>query len=148
MVMVNSLRANESANRSERTRARAAAQIVLRGMILCAVSCGCRHTSASLHSMVRTELYFGAPRREEQWREFVDQVVTPRFPDGFSVLNADGQYRDARGNVQRERSKVIVIVHENATRPDESIEEIRTSYKKMFDQESVLRVDEPVRAGF
>lgn len=50
-------------------------------------------------AMVRRELLFGTARadgaslREDEWETFLDTFVTPRFPDGFTVLNALGQWR-------------------------------------------------------
>lgn len=44
----------------------------------------------------RTELYFGRniPTggivSESDWQKFVDEAVTPRFPGGMTVLDADG----------------------------------------------------------
>src|ERR1051325_10759712 len=49
--------------------------------------------------MIRTEMIFGLGRRggadvsDAQWRDFVDHEITPRFPDGLSILNARGQWR-------------------------------------------------------
>ncbi|MEW6731553.1 MAG: DUF3574 domain-containing protein, partial [Acidobacteriota bacterium] len=43
-------------------------------------------------SFARTELYFGSAKpdgtvvTEAQFQQFVDQVVTPRFPDGLTLL--------------------------------------------------------------
>src|SRR5690242_10421816 len=63
---------------------------------------------------IRTELYFGrniptgGTVSESDWQKFVDEVVTPRFPDGLTVLDADGQWRGKDGSIAREESKVIV----------------------------------------
>ena len=35
---------------------------------------------------------------EAQWAKFVDREITPRFPDGLTVFNAYGQWRDAEHN--------------------------------------------------
>src|SRR3954467_1710176 len=100
---------------AQRTRGRAAAQIVV--MLLMLVG-GCRSAvddarqpiaSPSLRPMVRTELYCGLSRpkgpdvTQAEWAAFLDEVVTPRFPDGFSVTDEYGQYREASGRLARER---------------------------------------------
>lgn len=97
----------------------------------------------------RTELYFGRSKADgttvtdEAWRIFLDEVVTPRFPDGFSVLDAHGQYRTRAGVIQKEESKVIVFFYTKDVRKaaNEKLEQIREEYKKRFEQESVLRID-------
>lgn len=90
-------------------------------------------------------LYFGAnkPGGEvdaAQWRDFVDGYVTPRFPDGLSVLQAAGQWRNARGVVERENSRVLQIVHEGSGPQETAIGEIQAHYKRLHAQEAVMRV--------
>lgn len=99
---------------------------------------------------VRTELYFGTARpdgvvTEAEFRDFVDRHVTPRFPDGLTVLKGDGQFRDEDNTVIKEQSFVLILLYPYDTlgRGSRRIERIRTLYKEAFDQESVLRVDDP-----
>ena len=75
--------------------------------------------------------------------EFLREVVTPLFPDGFTVLAALGQYREASGNIAQEPSYVLVFLfpRQNTRIANAGIEKIRSDYKKRFSQESVLRVD-------
>jgi hypothetical protein len=106
----------------------------------------------------RTELYFGRSIpgggivSEQAWTDFLAEIVTPRFPDGFTSLKAVGQYREKSGRIVSEPSEVLVFLYSGRNK-DESrtkIEEIRATYLKMFKQESVLRVDLPktVRVSF
>src|SRR5215213_2360643 len=45
------------------------------------------------------------------WARFVDREITPRFPDGLTVIDALGQWRDpARKRILREPSKLVQIV--------------------------------------
>jgi hypothetical protein len=96
--------------------------------------------------LVRRELVFGAarsnadPLSESEWQSFLDSVVTPRFPDGFTVLNGHGQWRGQDG-LTREQSRILVIWHDRSPNRDADIEAIRAAYKLRFDQESVLRID-------
>ena len=98
---------------------------------------------------IRTELYFGrniptgGRVSESDWQKFVDEVVTPRFPDGLTVLDADGQWRGKDGSIAREESKVIVLLYPRKDRKamNAKIEEIRAEYKKRFAQEAVMRID-------
>lgn len=103
---------------------------------------------------VETRLLFGTERADggpavtdEQFMAFVDEEVTPGFPDGLTVQSGRGQWRDASGRIQKERSYELTLLYPvaEAARRDRSIEEIRRAYEKAFGQESVGRVD--LRAG-
>jgi hypothetical protein len=80
---------------------------------------------------------------DSDWERFLSEVVTPLFPDGFTVLSGRGQYREASGTIAKEPSHVLVFLYRRADRKAASskIESIRSEYKKRFSQESVLRVD-------
>lgn len=103
----------------------------------------------SADKYTRTELYFGrslpdgSTISEAEWTKFLNDVVTPRFPDGFTVLDGFGQYRDKSGRTVKEPSKVIVFLYSRRTQKTSStkIDEIRAAYVKLFSQESVLRLD-------
>ncbi|HEX6125895.1 MAG TPA: DUF3574 domain-containing protein [Pyrinomonadaceae bacterium] len=98
---------------------------------------------------VRTELYFGLTKPDKstltdvEWSLFVDEVITPRFPDGFTIVDGRGQWRNREGVISKEYSKVFIVVYSRKERGPvgKKIDEIRDEYKKRFDQESVLRVD-------
>jgi Protein of unknown function (DUF3574) len=98
---------------------------------------------------VRTELFFGSVRpdgqvTEAEFKRFLDQCVTPRFPDGLTVLmGALGQFRGADGVPVEERSMLVILLYPDEARHESSgkIEEIRDAYKQIFQQESVLRAD-------
>ena len=102
-------------------------------------------------AFLRTELFFGRDKptggtvSEEEWQKFVADIVTPRFPDGFTVDDALGQYLDGKTLV-REKSKQLILIYPRKlkTLSSRKIEEIRASYIKAFDQRSVLRVDLPM----
>jgi len=99
--------------------------------------------------LARAELYFGAggSRNAAAWRGFLAQVVTPRFPDGFTVLDGAGQWRGPRG-LMREASHVLIIFYEPSARTDQALDEIREAYKARFHQQSVLRADSTACAAF
>lgn len=76
--------------------------------------------------------------REVEWLDFVAREVTPRFPDGFTVIDATGQWRDARrGSILHEASKLIEIVLPGADDDRGKIEAIADAYKRRFKQQSV-----------
>ena len=99
---------------------------------------------------VRTELFFGTAKPRgvvsaKEFRKFVDECVTPRFPDGLTLLKGDGQFRGEANVTVRDRSFVLILLYpsDNFDQSSQSIERIRTLYKEQFAQESVLRVDDP-----
>lgn len=101
----------------------------------------------------RTELYFGTEKPDGSevsagaFRRFVDRYVTPRFPDGLTLLRGSGQWREADGDIIKERAFVLVLLYPRGT-GDEKIEAVRALYKRAFSQESVLRVDSLERVSF
>jgi len=96
--------------------------------------------------MARTELLFGTGRKDGaavgdvEWQAFVESEVTPRFPDGLTVLTGYGQWKSG-GRVRKEGSRVLLIWAPRAPDNDARIEAIRDRYKARFEQESVMRVD-------
>ncbi|WP_342360316.1 DUF3574 domain-containing protein [Terrarubrum flagellatum] len=86
---------------------------------------------------------------ENDFRRFIDAEVTPRFSDGFTVLDGRGQYRDSSSNrITREPSKVVMIVLGDETRDAPRLDEIAEAYKKKFNQQSVGLVTQRSCARF
>ena len=85
---------------------------------------------------------------DDDWKRFVDEVVTPRFPDGLSVMDMQGQWRASTGAIVREPSKVLLLVLDGGPDDRAKIANIRQAYKDRFHQESVLLVTRPVCASF
>ncbi|MEV0906424.1 DUF3574 domain-containing protein [Streptomyces hokutonensis] len=106
---------------------------------------------------VETQLFFGTERpdggpavTDRQFMAFVDKEVTPDFPDGLTVQSGRGQWRDANGRIEKERSYEVILLYPvtAAGVSDRKIEGIRRAYEKAFAQESVGRVDDRARADF
>jgi len=107
---------------------------------------------------LRTELFFGTAKADgtavsaAEWEAFVDTEITPRFPEGLTVLEAAGQWQEADGDIIEERSKVVLLLYPRAAREEShaEIEAIRAAYERRFGQEAVLRADDerPVCASF
>lgn len=106
---------------------------------------------------IESRLFFGTERpgggpavTDRQFMAFIDKEVTPDFPDGLTVQNGRGQWRDAHGAIERERSYELILLYPaaRAGASDRKIEEIRTAYEKEFAQESVARVDDRTRVDF
>ena len=92
---------------------------------------------------IRTTLYFGLARpkgavSELEWQMFLRDEVTKRFPDGLTVWEADGQWRTPGGTIDHERSKVLILVHPDSTPARQAVQEVIASYRRVFEQQSVL----------
>jgi uncharacterized protein DUF3574 len=134
-----------------RMRIRAATVRIL-AVILAA---GC---AASDSNWRRTELYFGTSVpgggglvSDADWQAFLDQVVTPRFPDGFTVVQATGQYRESNGTLERdERTRIVIVLHPPRTLQEDQtkLDEIAREYVRRFHQDSVLRTDGDAQVQF
>lgn len=102
----------------------------------------------------RTELYFGTNKpggavvSDQEFQAFIDAEVTPRFPDGLTLLSGDGQFRNAAGTIEKERSKLLILFYLFSAAANQAVEEIRDRYKSLHEQQSVLRVDEQSCVSF
>jgi Protein of unknown function (DUF3574) len=103
------------------------------------------HCEVGDTALVRDILYFGrntpggAELSDSAWQQYVDEVLTPRFPAGLTIWDAAGQWRGASGKVERERSKVLTLLHSGDERSDRLVAEAVGEYKLRFTQEAVLR---------
>ncbi len=102
----------------------------------------------------RTELYFGLSRTDgpditdDEFEEFLEEVVTPHFPDGLTLLTANSQFRAEDGVVIKERSKLLILFYPWTSQRSHAVERIRQIYKESFQQQAVLRVDETSCVSF
>lgn len=98
-------------------------------------------------------LYFGTAMpggrvSQEDWQSFLAEVITPRFPEGLTAWAAAGQWRNAAGELQKEESYVLHVVHGDEARYDAAVHDIVEVYKNRFHQEAVLRVRTPTCISF
>ena len=125
--------------------------------VLAAIACteiGATPCPEGTDPFVEYQLFLGRSNQSGEvvddaaWDAFLGDTVTPRFPDGLTVLDARGQWRDSEGSIQKERSKLLIIL----APPDDDglrrIDEISDQYKRRFGQESVLRVVDETCVSF
>ena len=99
-------------------------------------------------------LFFGRNRggvevvSDAKWRAFLAEEVTPRFPDGLTVVDAAGQWRGPSGTVERERARMLLVLATPGAEGMRRTGEIAEAYKRTFDQDSVLRVVGSACASF
>jgi len=95
-------------------------------------------------AMVRDVLYFGRSIpgggvvSEAEWTQFVVEVVTPAFPQGFTITTGTGQWQDAGGNVVSEPSMIFSVLHPDTQVDEAKITGIGERYRVLFHQEAVL----------
>ena len=104
--------------------------------------------------LVREVLYFGRNRpgggtvSDADWDGFLDSVVTPRFPAGYTVVEALGHWRGASGAVERERTEVMTLLHPDGAAGRQAVDQVAAEYIRRFGQEAVLRERLPSCARF
>ncbi len=132
--------------------------------LLCAALCSCVNINslnkisasesevcACFGDSVRSELYFGLKKSdgtsvtEAEWQDFLDKSVTPLFPDGLTVFDSYGQYKDSHGRIIKEKTKVLVIVHKSGKNGE--LDKICDDYRKAFSQEMVFKVSARVSSS-
>ena len=100
------------------------------------------------------QLFFGRARpgglvSEAEWLAFLDEVVTPAFPEGLTVLDAEGRWRDPQaGRSLAEPSKVVVIYVFDRAAAAPLVARVAAVYKDRFQQQSVLTSERPACVAF
>ena len=100
---------------------------------------------AGTSPMVRVELIFGMSRKErpeiteEEWRAFLEQEVTPRFPDGLTVIMGQGQWRNATETIVRETSRMLLVFVPPSPEIDANVDALRDAWRRRHEQQSVLK---------
>jgi uncharacterized protein DUF3574 len=106
-------------------------------------------------TMATAEMFFGRKIgdrvgvSEAAFAQFTAREITPRFPDGLSVIDARGQWRDTeRGTVVREPSKLVLITFHDDAQKRADLGAIADAYKQQFSQQSVMTSIRTACVGF
>jgi Protein of unknown function (DUF3574) len=108
---------------------------------------------APMASWTEINLYFGRKIgeaglvSEKMFRHFLADVVTPRFPDGLTVLDAAGQFRSGN-RIIREPTKLLILLVPDRTDVADKVAAVIDRYKRRFRQQSVLRTEQEVCLAF
>ena len=96
------------------------------------------------------ELLFGRGNVSDiNWTRFVDAEITPRFPEGLTVYDARGQWKNPQtGAISRERSKMVMIAMPPEAGNEAKLQEIIAAYKIRFRQQSVGLILKPSCVSF
>jgi hypothetical protein len=105
--------------------------------------------------MLVVQLFFGQsvkgrrPVTAKEWQAFLRDSATKLLPQGFTVYDAAGQWRDpATHRVGREQTKVIEAATEDTAAARAGIEALREAYRARFKQQSVGIVTNEGCGGF
>ena len=106
--------------------------------------------SGAQQPWIVADLLFGRTHvSEASFARFLAAEVTPRFPGGFTVLDARGQWRNPAGQkITRGRSKVLMIAMPPAADNNERLQRIIEAYKARFKQQSVGLIVRPACVSF
>jgi len=106
-------------------------------------------------AMIEAQLFFGRNIgneigvSERDWADFLNGEVTPRFPNGLTVTDGSGHWRDIEtGRLVREPSKILTLLADGDPATMVLIREIVDLYKGRFHQQSVALVVRPVCVSF
>ncbi len=120
------------------------------GVLLLLAGCAAAPPSCPIGTAPATiaEAYFGrnvktrAPVTDGEWARFMADTVTPAFPDGLTVLDGAGQWRNAAGQINREDSKILLLVLPGQDQATASarLAPVTAAWKARFAQDSVLTV--------
>ena len=100
--------------------------------------------------MVKTELYFGLQKpdgatvSEEEWQAFVDKSVSPLF-EGFTIVDAFGQCKNAEGKLVKEKTKMLIIVQEEGD--GKNVDKVKKAFNRTFPKNAFFKVSYPVLAS-
>ena len=106
--------------------------------------------SGAQKSWMVAELLFGRSNvGDRDWDRFLVTEVTPRFPDGLTVYDARGQWRNPKTQkISRERSKVVMIAMPPGADNDARLQAVIDAYKTRFKQQSVGLIVRPACVSF
>lgn len=86
---------------------------------------------------------------DSSWTIFKREIITPNFPQGFTVTDGEGQWKDSTGVIIKEPTFILEIIHSTEdTYAYKSVIQIIEEYKTQFHQEAVLHLIIPANVEF
>jgi hypothetical protein len=111
--------------------------------------------AAPQSAMIEVELLFGRNIggklgvTDRLWAAFLAREVSPRFPDGLTVFDTRGQWRDEKTKaLVREPGKIVRIILSADADAMEKVDAVAAAYIKQFRQDSVGIVTRPACVAF
>ena len=130
------------------------AAVLLLALII-STPAGAKCLLASQKPMTEAQLFFGrdipggGEVSDEDWSKFAGEVIAADFPDGFTVSDGDGAWRDAKtGSAVHEKSKIVLIDGRATPEFVRKLHHVAESYRTRFHQDAVGVVTRQVCAAF
>jgi hypothetical protein len=105
--------------------------------------------------MLVAELFFGRgikgrePLTDAEWAEFAAQIITPNFPDGFTVFDGEGQWRNPQtGHIAGNRTKILLVAAPRSPALAQRLSAVIDAYKARFHHQSVGMITRDSCAAF
>jgi hypothetical protein len=105
--------------------------------------------------MLVFQLFFGrsiqghAEISDRAWEEFLDEVVTPNLPNGYTVFDASGAWLNpSTHHTIHERTKVVLTALPDAASSAAAIARVRNAYQVQFHQTLVGMTVAPACGSF
>jgi len=110
--------------------------------------------TAASPQFVATHIYCGrniptgGEISEEQFAAFLETDVTPAFPAGLTAYDAYGQMKTSEGKIVKQKTKVLLLVHDNSKASLDAIHKIVAAYRSKFENPQVMVMTAPVTPEF
>lgn len=123
-------------------------RIILSFLLLVLLSCG----GVKKITQTKTELYFGlsnneGPISDSTWLDFkknhIDNIL-----NAYTLIDANGYWTSNEGVTINEASKILVYIHKKSEVENKKIDSIINLYKRIYNQESVLKIEQKVKVKF
>lgn len=103
---------------------------------------------------VQTVIYFGLEMpgggvvTEEQFGQFLSEVVTEEFPMGLTAYYAYGQMARDDGSIVKQQTKVVLLAHEKNSANDTAVKRIIDEYRSRFSAPQAMKTTIPIDVEF
>src|SRR5579863_1548609 len=109
---------------------------------------------AGLHPSATAEVFFGRDNAEESgssaadWREFVGQEISPRFPDALVASDVFGPEGASAKGFARQPSKALFVTLTGSPDDLQRISAVRGAYRARFHEDTTLLVEQQSCVSF
>jgi Protein of unknown function (DUF3574) len=86
---------------------------------------------------------------EAEWKLFGENYISKVFKQGSTEIKVSGNWMDtATQQLITEPTYLVIYIYKKSSSLSVQIDSLRYWYKKLYMQQSVLRVDRKVKASF